>query len=195
MTNELPLTRDTILDAAEQLLRRYGPDKTSVTDIAKYLQVSHGTLYRHFTSKAALQETVTERWLDKSIAEPLEALANSAEGSAAEQLRMWLDTLVQKKRMHATEDPEMFAMYAAVTIESVDVITGHISRLIHQIATIVDRGMQTGEFMSGSADALARGIFLATSKFHHPAHAHEWSSENSDEDFDTVWNLLLLGLK
>lgn len=57
------LTRETILDAAEQVLRRYGPEKTSVIDIAKFLQVSHGTLYLHFPSKAALREAVTERWL------------------------------------------------------------------------------------------------------------------------------------
>ncbi|MBW7457433.1 TetR/AcrR family transcriptional regulator, partial [Paenibacillus sepulcri] len=48
MINDLPLTKETILDAAEQVLRRFGPDKTSVVDVARALQVSHGTIYRHF---------------------------------------------------------------------------------------------------------------------------------------------------
>ncbi|MGV2788298.1 TetR family transcriptional regulator, partial [Clostridium perfringens] len=71
MSHDQPLTKEAILDAAEQTLRRYGPDKTSVVDVAKALQVSHGSLYRHFPSKAALREAVTERWLQR-IADPLQ---------------------------------------------------------------------------------------------------------------------------
>ncbi|UUZ97520.1 TetR/AcrR family transcriptional regulator [Paenibacillus sp. P25] len=87
-----------ILDAAEQVLRRYGPEKTSVVDIAKFLQVSHGTLYRHFPSKAALREAVTERWLYNSILLPLQAEAEKREGSAEERLRSWIETLISKKK-------------------------------------------------------------------------------------------------
>ncbi|WP_206107263.1 TetR family transcriptional regulator [Paenibacillus apii] len=195
MTNESPLTKEMILDAAEQVLRRYGPDKTSVIDIAKFLQVSHGTLYRHFSSKAALREAVTERWLDISIAEPLQEIADRAEGSAAEQLRLWVETLIKKKRMHASDDPEMFVMYADVTVRIGDMIAMHINRLIKQIASIIERGMQAGEFKPDSADAIARAVFMATESFHHPAHAQEWSSEMIDEDFETVWRLILSGLK
>ncbi|MDT3425442.1 AcrR family transcriptional regulator [Paenibacillus forsythiae] len=191
----MPLTKDMILDAAEQVLRRYGPDKTSVIDIAKSLQVSHGTLYRHFASKAALREAVTERWLDQSIAGPLEGIAGTAEGSAAEQLRLWLEALIKKKRDYAAEDAEMFAMYAAVTLERGPMLTMHVDRLMKQIASIIERGMRAGEFKPGTADAVARSVFLATESFHHPAHAHEWSSETVDEDFAAVWSLLLSGLK
>ncbi len=146
MTTVLPLTRETILDAAEQVLRRFGPDKTSVVDIAKVLQVSHGTLYRHFASKASLREAVTERWLHKSIAEPLETIAANADGSAADRLRMWLETLIQAKRSYSLQDSEMFAMYAAVTLDAVEMITTHVNRLIEQIAQIVRRGIESKEF-------------------------------------------------
>ncbi|KQO15727.1 TetR family transcriptional regulator [Paenibacillus sp. Leaf72] len=195
MANETPLTKEAILDAAEQVLRRYGPDKTSVTDIAKFLQVSHGTLYRHFASKAALRETVTERWLDKSVSEPLEGIATATDGSAAVQLRSWLDALMQKKQMYALEDAEMFAMYSAVTLEAVDLIAAHVDHLVKQIAIIVERGMHSGEFKPGDAHATARAIFLATTKFHHPAFVREWSRKEIAQDFDAVWSLLLAGLQ
>jgi AcrR family transcriptional regulator len=52
MSNDSPLTKEKILEAAERVFRRFGPDKTSVVDMAKALGVSHGTLYRHFPSKA-----------------------------------------------------------------------------------------------------------------------------------------------
>ena len=55
-----PLSPEAILDTAEEVLRRYGPAKASVVDVARALGVSHGSVYRHFGSKAALRDAVTE---------------------------------------------------------------------------------------------------------------------------------------
>lgn len=193
MGNELPLTKEMILDAAEQVLRRYGPDKTSVVDVARVLQVSHGTLYRHFPSKAALREAVTERWLHQ-ISDPLEMISEQSDGSASKRLRLWFEALVQSKRTYAAKDPEMFAMYTAVTLEAVDMITAHVDHLILQISRIIEKGIQVLELQSGQPEAMAKAMFIATSRFHHPAHAHEWSASHIDQDFDSVWNLILSGI-
>ena len=67
-----PLTAETILDTAEEVLRRFGPAKASVVDVARALDVS-GSVYRHFPSKAALRDAVTQRWLAR-VSEPLEAV-------------------------------------------------------------------------------------------------------------------------
>ena len=67
------LSTQAILDTAEEVLRRYGPAKASVVDVARALNVSHGSVYRHFPSKAALRDAVTERWLAR-VSEPLEAV-------------------------------------------------------------------------------------------------------------------------
>ncbi|WP_219835076.1 TetR family transcriptional regulator [Paenibacillus sp. R14(2021)] len=193
-TNELPLTKNAILDAAETVLRRYGPDKTSVVDIAKALQVSHGTLYRHFASKTALREAVTERWLQSSISIPLAKIAEQTEGSAAAQLRLWIETLIRAKWKFALEDAEMFGMYAAVTVSAVEIIAVHVEQLIAQLAFIIERGMASGEFKPGQPLALAKAVFVATSRFHHPSHAYEWTGEAVEAEFESVWQLLLLGL-
>ncbi|RED56027.1 TetR family transcriptional regulator [Cohnella lupini] len=195
MNNDLPLTREAILDAAEQVLRRFGPDKTSVVDIAKVLRVSHGTVYRHFASKASLREAVTERWLHKSIAEPLEAIAGNVNGSAVERLKLWLEALIHAKQSFSLQDSEMFAMYAAVTLDTIEMIATHVDCLIEQIARIIRQGMDSAEFKPGQPEVLARSIFIATSRFHHPAHAREWLAETIDADFDAVWNLILLGIE
>ncbi|KQX68295.1 MULTISPECIES: TetR family transcriptional regulator [unclassified Paenibacillus] len=194
MSNDLPLTKEAILDAAEQVLRRYGPDKTSVVDVAKALQVSHGTLYRHFASKASLREAVTERWLHKIILDPLETIASQSGGSAAERLRSWFETLIHTKRTYAINDSEMFTMYAAVTLEAVEMITTHVNQLIDQIARIIDEGMKSEEFKSVDSNVTAKAIFIATSRFHHPAHAKEWSSDTIHQEFASVWDLLLFGI-
>ncbi len=56
MTDEA-LTPDRILDAAEDVLRRYGPAKATVVDVARALGVSHGSVYRHFPSKAEIRQS------------------------------------------------------------------------------------------------------------------------------------------
>ena len=61
------------MEAAEDVLRRFGPSKATVVDVARALGVSHGSVYRHFASKAELRDAVTRVWLAR-INDPLEAV-------------------------------------------------------------------------------------------------------------------------
>lgn len=189
---EHTLTKETILDTAEQVLRRFGPEKTSVVDVARALNVSHGSIYRHFPSKASLREAVAERWLH-SISVPLEAVFKQ-DCSASEQLYLWLTTLIHIKHTLVQEDPELFTMYTTLVEESVDVVNAHIGVLIGQITPIIEKGIAHLEFKSTDAAATASGIFMATARFHHPAHAKEWASPTIEQEFDIVWNLILSGI-
>src|SRR4029450_6736047 len=110
--NDAALTPDRILDAAEEVLRRYGPQKTTVVDVARALDVSHGTIYRHYPSKQALRDAVTRRWLHRVVV-PLQKITEER-GPAAARLRRWLDTLIAIKRRKVRDDPEMFATYHAL---------------------------------------------------------------------------------
>src|SRR5512133_207405 len=98
------LTPERILEASEDVLRRYGPAKATVVDVARALGVSHGSVYRHFPTKATLRDAVAERWL-AALSEPLAKIANR-DGPATERLRRWLDLLVSSKRQRARDDPE-----------------------------------------------------------------------------------------
>jgi AcrR family transcriptional regulator len=71
--NEQALTSEQILDTAEDVLRRYGPAKANVVDVARASGVSHGSVYRHFASKAALRDAVIDRWLSRA-SQPLESI-------------------------------------------------------------------------------------------------------------------------
>ncbi|WP_338779067.1 TetR family transcriptional regulator [Metabacillus sp. FJAT-52054] len=186
------LTKEEILDAAEQVLRRFGPEKTSVVDVARALNISHGTIYRHYPSKASLREAVAERWLH-SIIQPLKKVFKK-ECSSTERLLLWVETLIGIKHSLVKEDPELFSMYTSLAEESVDVITAHISELVGQIIPIVKEGMANGEFKSADPETAAKGIFIATAKFHHPAHAKEWASPDIDAEFRMVWDLILSGI-
>ena len=76
MNEVVVLTPERILEATEEVLRRYGLAKATVVDVARALDVSHGSVYRHFPSKASLREAVARRWLDRANA-PLQKVAES----------------------------------------------------------------------------------------------------------------------
>jgi AcrR family transcriptional regulator len=186
------LTADRILEAAEEVLRRYGPAKANVVDVARALGVSHGSVYRHFPSKAALRDAVTERWLSE-VSEPLQAVA-VGKGAAPERLRRWLDLLVRSKRRKALDDPELFATYIELAAEARDVVRAHVETLVAQLARIVADGVARGEFEATDPAATGRAIFDATARFHNPAHAPEWSNPGIDAAYERVRALVLNGL-
>ncbi|ACC80133.1 TetR family transcriptional regulator [Nostoc punctiforme] len=190
--NDSPLTPERILDAAEEVLCRYGLAKATVVDVARFLEVSHGTIYRHFPSKAALRDAVAERWLHR-VSIPLAAIAEE-QGSAVEQLHRWFEQLMIMKRQKVLDEPELFATYSAIAQEARGVVQAHIVELVNQVAAIVESGISSNEFRVTDPQAAAKAVFQATVRFHHPAHASEWSDPDIDRDFAQVWRLLLAGL-
>lgn len=189
---DTPLTTDRILDAAEEVLRRYGPAKTTVVDVARALDVSHGTIYRHYPSKAALRDAVVQRWLH-GVCTPLETQTQT-EIEPVAQLRGWLDLLIGQKRRRLFDDPELFALYDTLAQQAGAAVEAHVAELTDQLARIIARGAALGVFHVPDARRAARAILYATARFHHPVHASEWHNPAIDAEFDEVWRLLLVGL-
>ncbi len=52
--------RQRILEATERLLRRYGPAKTTVADIAREAEIAVGAVYLEFASKDAIVEELSQ---------------------------------------------------------------------------------------------------------------------------------------
>ncbi|MEH2011406.1 TetR family transcriptional regulator [Nostoc sp.] len=190
--NDSALTPERILDAAEEVLRRYGLAKATVVDVARFLEVSHGTIYRHFPSKAALRDAVAERWLHR-VSTPLAAIAQE-QGSAVERLHRWFEQLITLKRQKVLSDPELFATYSAIAQEARGVVQAHVDELVKQVTAIVESGISSKEFRVTDPHVVAKAVLQATVRFHHPAHASEWSDPDIDTDFAQVWRLVIAGL-
>ncbi|MER6342894.1 TetR family transcriptional regulator [Streptomyces sp. NPDC001595] len=187
------LTAERILEVTEEVLRRHGPAKATVVDVARALGVSHGSVYRHFRTKAALREAVTKRWLDRTS----EVLADIvAEDRDPEQrLRAWLRALFDAKRRKAGDDPELFATYMVLTGESGEAVAEHIADLVGQLATIVRAGTEAGTLASADPATTARAVFHATGRFHDPCYAKEWERPGAEEEFEALVDLVTRGLR
>jgi AcrR family transcriptional regulator len=191
--NEAPITRERVLEAAEDTLRRFGPSKTTVVDVARALGVSHGSVYRHFPSKNSLRDAVAERWLAR-VTEPLNDVVTER-GTAVRRLSRWFELLMTLKRRRALEDPQMFATYVQLVESSREVVAAHVDALVRQLTAIIIDGVANGELMTDNADETARALFDATIRFHHPMHAAEWADEQQMRaSLERVFNLALRGL-
>ncbi len=193
MNETVVLTPERILEVTEDVLRRFGLAKATVVDVARALDVSHGSVYRHFPSKASLREAVAKRWLDR-VSAPLVEIAEGS-GPAPARLDKWLRALFAAKQKRVCEDPEMFATYLSLAQEACKVVKGHKECLIDQVASILSDGVKQGAFQVTDTRATALAIFDATSRFHHPAHSDDWSDPQLATRIDALLALLLKGLE
>lgn len=187
------LTRDRILATAEDVIRRFGPTKATVVDVARALGVSHAAVYRHIATKAELRDLVVARWVETTMP-PLRAIA-AERGPAPERLRRLFDTLMAIKHRRAAEDPELFAAFRTLAVEAQSAAKPHIEELIALAASIIRSGIDDGSFRAVDPVAAGRAILFATSRFHHPLHAAEWSDPTLGAAFEDVWRMLMDGLR
>jgi AcrR family transcriptional regulator len=193
MNEVVILTPERILEVTEDVLRRFGLAKATVVDVARALDVSHGSVYRHFPSKASLRQAVAKRWLDRVNA-PLQKVAEGS-GPPPAKLERWLRTMISIKHKKVCEDPEMFATYLTLAQEACQVVKAHKDGLVDQIAQILSDGVKQGAFQVPDVKASARALFDATSRFHHPAHSEEWGDPALPARIDALLALLLKGLE
>ncbi|HTU71984.1 MAG TPA: TetR family transcriptional regulator [Trebonia sp.] len=194
MPSGLPLDPETILAATEEVLRRHGPAKATVVDVARALGVSHTAVYRHFGSKQALREAVTRRWLGRDR-DALAAIADDTAIPPSRRLPAWLAAMLAAKQAKAAGDPELFAAYRILAAEHSSAAADHVADLLRQLQAIVADGMADGTFAGSDPATAARAVFHATARFHDPAHATEWQAPGIEADLDAVCTLLLSGLR
>ncbi|MEU6256359.1 TetR family transcriptional regulator [Streptomyces sp. NPDC047043] len=188
------LTAERILAATEEVLRRYGPAKATVVDVARALGVSHGSVYRHFRTKAALREAVTKQWLDRTT-ELLAGITADTGRDPEARVREWLAALFAAKRQKAGIDPELFATYSVLAVDAGEVVAAHITELTDQLTEIVRAGVEAGTFTVGDPASAALALFQATGRFHDPGYAKEWELPGVEAEFEAVVELLVRGLR
>ena len=188
--NKASLDKEIILNAAEEVIRRFGPEKANISDVAKSLKVSHAALYRYFDGKTALWNAVTERWLTHMNATSTVILKEDIPADL--KLFRLLEDFAEAKRRSAINDPEMFANYIKVAHSSVEVIEKNIEEGINRIKESIVQGISEGIFFTKSPYEAARSVYFATSAFINP---NTFDDPNRKQNIESVVYLLIRGLK
>ncbi|WP_196600878.1 TetR/AcrR family transcriptional regulator [Pectinatus frisingensis] len=188
--NKISLDKETILNETEKVIRRHGPDKANISDVAKSLKVSHAAIYRYYNGKAALWNAVTERWLTQLHASSNDILKEDSPADI--KLCHLLENFAEAKRLSAINDPEMFANYLKLASNSMEVIEKAIEVGINRIEKVILQGIAEGIFFAESSHQAAKSVYLATHVFINPK---TFEDPDRKQDIKSVINLLLKGLK
>ncbi|TGK08845.1 TetR/AcrR family transcriptional regulator [Leptospira fletcheri] len=184
--------KQTALDTAEKMIRKYGFDKTHLVDIAKEIGVSHPILYRLFPDKAALVDAVSERWLNR-IDEELAGIA-SKKGTAKQRLHSWFLALHRLKREKVSMDPELYRAFNTSAELRRPVVVRHLENALDQLRSILESGIRSGEFSKKDPKVLASVLFQGTLGFHHPKLVLDHLESDREPLLKQVVEVLLKGI-
>lgn len=186
-------TRTRILAAAEALLRRHGPAKTNVVDVARALGMSHANVYRHFASKAALMDTLVDRWLKRGVDE-LTAIAEGP-GAADERLADWVLAQIAIKRARVLDDPEMFEAYHAAAEARSAVAQAYVDGQRGVLVGMIREGVETEVFPKLDPEAAADALVAAMTRFFHPYFLKLDGDAPKEAEARRVLAIMIAGMK
>lgn len=153
--------RDSILDATDRLLARYGYRKMTVEDIAVEAGIGKGTVYLHFSSKEEVVLSHIDRIVER-LKERLKEIASSEE-SAGEKLRRMLLTRVLFRFdsiQHYTQS--LNDLLAALRPGLLSRRALYFEAEAQIFAEVLTTGRDSGDFNFEEARATAHALLQAT---------------------------------
>ncbi|MCW2315754.1 AcrR family transcriptional regulator [Rhodoblastus acidophilus] len=133
-----------ILEHACDHLRRFGPKRTTILDIAEAAGMSHANVYRYFPSKLALFDAVTEQWL-KALESQLRVIKEGPD-PAYDKLERALSAIQKTYRAKLEADPALFDLLCDAIAKNRVVARKHRNKMQGEIQAIVEEGINSGSF-------------------------------------------------
>lgn len=187
--------RQAILKAAVIAVRRFGAERTRVTDIARSIGVSHSALYRHFPSKSDIFTAIIQQAMDDEV--ELARHFVDAPGSASDRLRNMIVELHRRKRDRFNKDHELHSLYRIIATDHLSIMSKYALRMIGLVARIIRQGQESGEFGQCDIDIAASAFADAVTIFVHPAMFEFFSGKPADVEtrMTHVIDLALMGFR
>lgn len=198
MPDSQAITRARIADAAEQLFRSLGYQKTAVADIARECGMSPANVYRFFASKSAINEAITQRLLTGIVAD-LDAIATGG-GTPEDRLRASMRLLFQRDMALFFHEKRLHDMVTAAMTEHWAVIERFIEGLVGVWAKLLAEGMEKGEFRPRDPRQTAMTLKQCTMHWMHPGLIadclrHGFEPERMAADLEAAMDLLMDALR
>jgi AcrR family transcriptional regulator len=169
--------RRLILDAAERLLRHYGPGKTTMAEIAREAAIGVGTVYLQFDSKDAIIEELSNRRHDAMLEAMRDAARRAGNGWSA-KLSAMIDAKVDAMLRLADEGLHAPELLHCSTKAAVKLAQDRFrSEERAMIAGLLGEAMQAGEFEPRDPAHCAATVLAAYASFAPPWVFHQSRDE------------------
>lgn len=159
--------RDQIVIAATEHFSRYGYEKTTVSDLAKSIGFSKAYIYKFFSSKQAIGESICTNCIDKIEADVRRAIEEADQ--PPEKLRRMFKEIVQASLRLFSGDRKLYeiAAYAAAERWQATIIYEQNIKMLLQ--EILQEGRQTGDFERKTPlDEMTMAIYLVMRPYLNP---------------------------
>jgi TetR/AcrR family transcriptional regulator, acrAB operon repressor len=138
---EAQATRDSLIDAAEQLFQRQGVSRTSLQDIAEAAGVTRGAVYWHFEDKSALFNAMMER-----VRLPMEEVPADAPQRDAQALARLRGLLLRPLR-RAVDDAQVrrvleIALHKVEYVDELATVRARHLAAIRDFRGLIDRSLR-----------------------------------------------------
>jgi AcrR family transcriptional regulator len=185
-------TRARILDAALELTKKQGFERTSMAEIAREAGIGTGTLYHHFPDKRALLLEFLETWSERVAAErradlELEAFMRSDPRAF---LQGFLHRVYERLRDRNWVYVELFLL-----AHRDEELRGRLQNLkragSERLATIIELGQQRG-LLRKHPDPTHAGLFLANALELFAVHVHmlQRPEHETERMFDELTDMI-----
>jgi AcrR family transcriptional regulator len=133
-----------LLAVASEHLKRLGPRRITVVDIADAAGMTHANVYRYFPSKAALVDAVADQWLRSYEA----AIADIADAPdpADDKLERLIQASAHTLRDLLQDNRHLFDVYCDATETSRPLVRRHRARMRQLTERVLDEGIATAKF-------------------------------------------------
>ena len=159
-------TLQRILNAAIAEISAHSSERTTVVSIAQSAGMTHANVYRHFASKTALFDAISQGWL-KPLEAQLGEIADSPD-PARDKLERLITALFRAYRDRLDTDPPLFDLFVDAFKENRAPARQHRARIRILLDRIFDEGLSTGSLAIKSREKAMILVFDTLYRFLQP---------------------------
>jgi AcrR family transcriptional regulator len=187
-----PSRRELILQVATQLLRHYGPQKTTMADVAREANIGVGSVYLEFPSKDALVEELSRRQY-RAVLDAMRRAFDDAGPAAGDRLVRVLEARAVSflAQLDAGTHACDLLHCGSGAVQAAQGAYREEEREI--LADILEDGRRSGDFEVGDVDVATRVLLLAYASFA-PPWIFKLDQKKLGADMGAMHGLVLNGL-
>jgi TetR/AcrR family fatty acid metabolism transcriptional regulator len=153
-------TRTRIISAATKLFAENGYQQTTISDIAKMVSLSEGSIYEHFLSKEDLLLTIPDLWIANSIEEfKIQLLGIEGSSNKLRKFLWWYLYYIEREPLTAKV---VFLFLKTSSNFMKTEVYSNVKAFYSILLEIFEEGRKSGEMKKDLDPYIARAIFLGT---------------------------------